>query len=58
MDGEREFAGLLIGLSDGEVTIELENGERRSFPQKEIALVHVIDDAEDFDEDAAEETEF
>lgn len=61
LDGEREFAGILLGLEDGTVSIELEDGERRSFPQKEIALVHVIDETEDeggWDADAEGEPEF
>lgn len=50
-DGEREFAGILQGLSDEGVTIETEEGERLTFPRSEIALVHVLDDVDSLDAD-------
>lgn len=52
LDGEREFAGLLCGRNADGVTIEDENGERRTFATKDIARVHLIDEWED---DGAEE---
>lgn len=45
LDGEREFAGILMPLGDGgAVTIETEEGDLLTFPKKEVAQVRVIDD--------------
>ena len=54
LDGVREFAGYLRNYADGEITIEEEDGTVRMFTQKEIALVHVLDDVDGLDEDVDE----
>ncbi len=42
-DGQREFVGLLLGLDDGTLSLELESGEQRQFSRKEIAAVRAVD---------------
>lgn len=43
-DGQREFVGLLLGLTDdGVLSIELESGEQRQFSRKEITAVRAVD---------------
>ena len=54
LEGKREFAGLLLGLTPDGVSIEEEDGTERTFPQKEMARVHLIDVWEDDGEDGGE----
>ncbi len=49
-DGEREFAGYLRRYGDGEIVIEEEDGTLRTFRKKEVAHVHVLDDADGLEE--------
>ena len=42
-DGNREFVGLLLGLDDGTLSLELESGEQRQFSRKDIAAVRAVD---------------
>lgn len=56
LNGEREFAGILRPLGEGgEIVIETEEGDVLTFQKKDVALVHVIDDAEDIEEIEIEE---
>ena len=56
-DGEREFAGILLGLDeDGTIRIETEEGETLSFPKAEVAQVHVLDDEEAYLDEEPEES--
>lgn len=56
VDGEREFAGILQGLTEAGIVIETEEGTLLTFPRKEVALVHVIDEEPEGIEDI-EDTE-
>lgn len=42
-DGQREFVGLLLGLDDGTLSLETEDGEQRQFSRKDIAAVRAVD---------------
>lgn len=42
-DGSREFVGLLLGLDDGTLSLELESGEQRQFSRKDISAVRAVD---------------
>ena len=55
LDNVREFAGYLQSYADGVVTIEEEDGTVRSFPKKDIALVHVLDDVDSLDDEDGDE---
>ena len=56
MDGEREFAGLLLPLGeDGSVCIETEEGNTLTFAKKEVSLVHVLDDEDAYGNDDEED---
>ena len=48
--GEREIAGILVGLNDGVVTVTLEDGTEYSAARKDLSSVNLIDD---WDENAA-----
>ncbi len=54
LDGTREFAGLLREYADASLTIEEEDGTRRTFDKKDVACVHAI---EDWDDDSLTETD-
>lgn len=49
-DGERETAGILLGLTDDGIVIETEDGTQLTFPKAEVARVHVLDDWDENDE--------
>ena len=42
--GEREVAGLLVGLNDGMVTVTLEDGTEYTVSRKDLSSVNLIDD--------------
>lgn len=50
VDGIREFAGILLQMENGDVSIQTEEDETLTFAKKDIAAVHAIDD---WDEDEA-----
>lgn len=45
LDGAREFTGTLAAFADGVVTLDGGDGQSRSFHKKELASVHVAEDA-------------
>lgn len=45
LDGAREFTGTLAAFADGTVTVADDDGQTRSFHKKELASVHVVEDA-------------
>ena len=49
VDGMREFAGLLVGLVDTIITLQLEDGSTRAFSKKDTSAVHAIDDWDEND---------
>lgn len=58
-NGEREVAGILEGLTDGIVTITLEDGNKYTAARKELSSVNLIDEWEEEIEESedAEEQE-
>ncbi len=55
--GQREFVGLLRDIGDGELVLEDEQEQVRTFSRKEIAAVHAVDlwDDDTTDESITEE---
>lgn len=44
VDGEKEYAGILTAFDHDSVTIEVEEGETKLFPRKEIAQIRLAFD--------------
>lgn len=42
-NGQREFVGLLVEVTDDTLSLELESGEVRQFSRKELAAVRAVD---------------
>ncbi len=42
-NGQREFVGLLVGVTDDTLSLELESGEVRQFSRKELAAIRAVD---------------
>ena len=57
VNGGKQFAGTLVGLEDGEVVIEPEEGQALRFRQKDVAVVRPLIefDEEDLQDDAPAE---
>jgi ribosome maturation factor RimP len=51
VDGQRRFRGRLLGLVDGRVAVQLEDGREMRFGTDEIAQAHLVVDEEELRQD-------